>query len=47
MLTVTQASPAVDQDFLVEKDSSQFLLPSSISATSDGNTPSKSQRLKI
>lgn len=47
MLTVTQASPAVDQDFPVEKDSSQLLLPSSISATSDGNTQSKTHRLGI
>lgn len=41
MLTVTQASPGIDEDFLVENPSKQLLLPSSISATSDGNTASK------
>jgi len=38
MVTVTQASPSVDQALLVEKDSTQLLLPSSVSATSDGST---------
>ncbi|CAF1077789.1 unnamed protein product [Adineta steineri] len=39
MVTVTQASPSIDQTIVTEKDAVQLLLPSSISATSDGNTP--------
>jgi hypothetical protein len=41
MVTVTQASPSSDQAILGDKDSAQLLLPLSVSATSDGTTPSK------
>lgn len=41
VVTVTQASPLPDPVICAEKDSAQFLLPSSLSATSDGSTASK------
>jgi hypothetical protein len=40
MVTVTQASPSNNQLVVVEKDPTQLLLPPSVSATSDGSTPS-------
>jgi hypothetical protein len=40
MVTVTQASPSIDQALSIEKDSTQLLLPPSVSGTSDGSTPS-------
>jgi hypothetical protein len=40
MVTVTQASPSIDQALLLEKDSTQLLIPPSVSTTSDGSTPS-------
>jgi len=41
MVTVTQASPSIDPALSIEKDSTQLLIPPSVSATSsDGSTPS-------
>jgi hypothetical protein len=45
MLTVTQASLCIDQGVLNEKDSTQLLLPASVSATSS-DTSCESQPLK-
>ncbi|CAF2351484.1 unnamed protein product [Rotaria sp. Silwood2] len=38
VVTLTEASPSNDQGILVEKDSTQLLIPPSASATSDSNT---------
>ncbi|UJR27803.1 hypothetical protein I4U23_009072 [Adineta vaga] len=40
IVTVTHASPSIDPPIIAEKDAEQLLLLSTVSATSDGNTPS-------
>ena len=41
MVTVTQASPSIDQPIAAERDIGQKLSPSSRSATSDSSATSK------